>query len=147
MANFVYNHAKHLALTGALDLSTADVRVILVMTNTTADTEDDPTTVAGFTTLDEFDGSGYSSGGVALTGEAVAKDAGNNRSEFDATDATFTAIGAGTRDVQAALAIVWGGSLGASIPLAFIDTGGFPFTANGSNVVIQWNAEGILQGA
>jgi hypothetical protein len=29
--------------------------------------------------------------------------------------------------------------------VAYIDTGGFPFAANGSTVTVQWNLEGIIQ--
>jgi hypothetical protein len=126
-------------------MDTDDIRVLLVMTNTTADTEDDVNTFAGFTTLDEFDGANYTSGGVALTGEAISEDAANNRAEFDANDATFTAIGAGTRQVQAMIVYKFNTTVSDSEPLIFIDTGGFPFSANGGNVTVQWNAEGILQ--
>lgn len=122
-----------------------DVRVLLVMTNTTADTEKDKLTFGGFTTFDEFDGSGYTSGGVALTGEGVAVDNPNNRGEFDANDATFTAVGAGTRQIQAAVVYKFVTSVSLSIPLVFVDTGGFPFAANGGDIVMQWNAEGIIQ--
>lgn len=145
MANFTYTHAKHLLLTGALNLATADMRVCLVMTNTTADTEKDVSTFAGFTTLDEYDGANYTTPGAALTGEAVTQDDANDRSEFDANDATFTALGVGTRQCQGAIVYAFVSNLNASIPIAWIDTGGFPFTGNGSNVTIQWNAEGIVQ--
>ncbi len=145
MANFVYTHAKHLFLTGALNLSSADVRVALVMTNTTADTEKDVSTISAFTTLDEYDGANYTSGGAALAGESVAQDDANDRSEFDATDLTFSALGVGARQCQGAIVYAFVTNFGASIPIAWIDTGGFPFTGNGSNVTIQWNAEGIVQ--
>lgn len=147
MANFVYNEAKNQLLRGGLDFTTADMRVMLVMTNTTADTEDDANTVGGFTTLDEYDGSGYTTGagGVALTGETVIEDAGNNRAYFDANDLTYTALGAGTRQCQAALLIKFITNQASSLPVGFIDTGGFPFAGNGSNVTLQWNAAGILQ--
>lgn len=145
MANFVYNEAKNQLLRGGIDFTSADMRVLLVMTNTTADTEDDANTIGGFTTLDEYDGSGYSAGGSALTGETVVEDAGNNRAYFDANDLTFTALGAGTRQCQAAILYKFITNTASSLPVGFIDTGGFPFTGNGSNVTLQWNANGILQ--
>jgi hypothetical protein len=145
MANFVYNEAKNQLLRAGIDFTSADIRVLLVMTNTTADTEDDVNTIGALTTLDEYDGSGYSAGGAALTGETVVEDAGNNRAYFDASDVTFTALGAGTRQCQGALLYKFVSSVSASLPIGFIDTGGFPFTGNGSNVTLQWNAAGILQ--
>ena len=144
MADFVYNEAKRALASGELDFTSDDIRVLLVMTNTTADTEDDVNTFAGFSTLDEFDGSNYSSGGVALTGEAVNEDAGNNRAEFDANNATFSSIGAGTRQIQACIVYKWITNLNSSLPIAYIDSGGFPISANGGDLTIQWNAEGIL---
>lgn len=125
--------------------ATDDVRVLLLMTNTTADTEEDVTTVAGFTTLDNFDGSGYTTNGHTLDSEVVAADNANNRGEFDAADEALTTIGAGTRSIQAALYIKWTGTLNGSIPLAFVDTGGFPFAANGGDITFQFNAEGLIQ--
>ncbi len=149
MANFVYNEAKRALLAGELDFDTDDIRCLLVMTNTTADTEDDVNTFAGFTTLDEFDGSGYTSLGAALTGEAVGEDAANNRAEFDANDVAFGALGAGTRQVAAAILYKFNTTLNDSEPIAYYDTVSagptFPFTANGGNVTIQWDVEGILQ--
>jgi len=143
MANFVYTHAKYALLAGELDLNAHDIRVLLVMTNSTADTEKDVDTISAFTTLDEMDGSGYAR--QALAAEAVAEDEANDRAEFDATDATFTSVGAGTRQVLGAVVYRFITNDTDNVPIAWIDTGGFPFSANGGNIGIQWNAEGIVQ--
>lgn len=146
MANFVYNEAKRAILAGELDLDAPnDIRAILVMTNTTADTEDDVNTISGFTTLDEADGANY--GRIALTSEAVNEDAANNRAEFDAADITWTALGAGTRPYAGIIIYKHVGADSSNLPICWIDSGGFPFSGNGSNVTVQWNAEGILQQA
>jgi hypothetical protein len=147
MASFVTDNAKEQILLGTWDFSsgTPDIRVALMMTNTTCDIEKDKATNAGYTTLDEFDGSGYSSGGVALTSEAVSEDGANNRAEFDAADVTFSSVGAGTRQIAGALLYAFVTNFNSSVPIAWIDTGGFPVTANGGDILISWNAEGILQ--
>lgn len=119
------------------------IKTMLVMTNTTTDTEDDVNTVSAFATLDEMDGSGYSR--QTIGSQVVTEDAANNRAYFDGSDVTFTSLGAGTRQVQAAMVYKHVGADSSNIPLAFIDTGGFPFSANGGNVTIQWNANGIVQ--
>lgn len=148
MASFVYTHAKALLLEGALDFDTAgdDIRVMLVMTNTTTDTEEDVTTISGFTTLDEYDGANYAR--QALANEVVNEDAANNRGEFDADDDEFSGgsgLGVGTRQAQAMVVYKHVTNDTDSIPIAFIDTGGFPFDGNGGQVTVTWNAEGILQ--
>lgn len=143
MANFIYNEAKKQVATGGIDFASDDIRVLLVMTNTTADTEDDKDTLNDFTTLDEYDGSGY--GRVALANEVVNEDAPNDRAEFDADDATFSSLGVGTRQCQAAIVYKHVGAESVNIPIAYIDTGGFPFDGNGGDITFQWNAEGIMQ--
>jgi predicted outer membrane repeat protein len=147
VANFIYNHAKHELGQGGLIFATHDMRVMFVMTNTTANTEDDVTSISGFTTLDEMDGSGYTR--QALTGEAWAKDATNNRSEFDANDPNFGAVGIGTRQVQAAIVYRHITDDTDSFPVAYFDTvstgATFPFWTNGGTSAIAWNAEGIVQ--
>lgn len=141
--SFSYNHAKHILGLGSLDLSSDDLRVLLVMSNTTADTEDNVTTISGITTLDEYDGTGYAR--QALTGEAYSKDAANNRSEFTAAKTTFPTLGAGTRQCVGALVYKHVTDDTDSIPIAFVDAGGFPFDGTGTDVDITWNAEGLLQ--
>lgn len=145
MANFIYNEAKRAIAEAEIDFGSggSDIRALLVMTNTTADTETNVNTLSGFTTLDEMDGANYAR--IALSGEVVNEDSGNNRAEFDASDITWSNLGAGTRQVQAVIIYKHVGADSSNVPIAFIDTGGFPFSANGGNVTIQWNAEGIIQ--
>jgi hypothetical protein len=143
--SFVYTPAKNDLMTGALGFNTADMRVALVMTNTTADTDQDAATISAFTTLDEFNGSGYTTGGLALSGETVTQQDLNDRSIFTATNLTFSTLGAGTRQIQGAILYRFISAFGTSRPVAWIDTGGFPITANGGDIAIQWNAAGIIQ--
>jgi len=143
MSSFVYQRAKELIATAGLNLSTADLRVALVMTNTTTDTQKAANTFAGFTTLDECDGANYAR--VDLAGVTGVRDDGNLIWYVDATDAVFTNLGAGTRQNQAALLHVHNATPGLEIPVAFFDTGGFPFDGTGANNTIQWAALGILQ--
>ena len=148
MASFWYKGGKLNMAKADLDFDTADLRLIGCMTNTTADTEKDVTTISGgtgFTTIDEYDGSGYSR--VALSGEAVAYDDANDRVEIDASDLApwFAALGAGTRQMQGMVLYRFVTNDADSVPVAWIDTGGFPFSGNGGIVNVTWNAEAILQ--
>lgn len=145
MASFVFTNAKRALMAAEIDLHTGgdDIRALLVMTNTTADTEEDVATISAFTTLDEMDGSGYAR--QALGSEVVAADNTNNRGEFDAGDVTFASVGAGTRQVAAILIYKHVTNDSDSIPLFYIDSGGFPFAAAGGNIQVAWNAEGVAQ--
>lgn len=144
MASFVYNEAKRAFLQGEINLASDDIRLLAVSTNTTADTEDDVNTLSGFTTLDEFDGANYVR--KSLSGETVGEDAANNRAEFDATDVTFPALGAGTRPIDGFILYKFVTNDSSSIPIAYIDPPS-NFNGNGGDVTITWNAEGILQAA
>lgn len=120
-----------------------DIRVLLVMTNTTADTEQDAEFVANITTLDEMDGANYVR--KALAGEVVNEDAPNNRAEFDTGDVTWSALGAGTRSM-AGIVLYQHVTNDADSPLiAYIDTGGFPLAANGGDILASFSIEGVLQ--
>ncbi len=141
--SFAYTRAKAKFLDGSLDLDTQDIRLMLVMTNTTADTEEDTEFISGFTTLDEYDGANYVR--KSLAGEIVNVDLVNNRGEFDATDVTWTALGAGTRSAAGMVLFRFVTNDTDSVPIAYIDSGGFPFAGNGGDVTVQWNVEGILQ--
>lgn len=144
--SFVFNEAKRAFAEGEIDLGADDIRCILVDTTTTFDVDDDIDTLAGVTTAGYYDGANHDvTNGHALSGEVVNEDAGNNRAEFDATDLVFSALGVGSAQAQAILVFKWITNLGLSLPIAYIDTGGFPFDGNGGDVTFQWNAEGILQ--
>jgi hypothetical protein len=77
--------------------------------------------------------------------EAVNEDLANDRAEFDAADVTWTALGAGTRSMAGAVIFKFVTNDADSIPLIYIDSGGFPKAASGGDVTLQFNTEGIMQ--
>lgn len=148
MASFWYTPAKERLAKGDLDFDEAgnDIRVMLCMTNTTADTDQDAGTLSAIGTLDEYDGSGYSR--AALAGQSVVRDDANNRAEITATSPiSFGAtVGAGTRSAAGALVYRQvDGTAANDQPIAWIDTGGFPINGGGGPFQIAINAEGLLQ--
>lgn len=144
MASQVYNEAKRAILAGEIDFDTDDIRVQLLMTNTTADTENDAIVdLADFTTLDEMDGANYAV--KALTTEAVNKDDTNDRAEFDADDVTYTALGNGTRNVQGALIYKHVDGTDANDLVLFWVEFASSQAPGGNDFTITWDAEGILQ--
>lgn len=128
-------------------VSGADVRVILCMTNTNADTlQDGINNLDDITTLDECDASGYAR--VALTGEAASEDTTDNEAVFDANDCSFTGLGGNaTRAIQGALLYKHvDGTAANDIPVCFIDfTADIPATA--TQIDVPWPAEGIINAA
>lgn len=122
--------------------ATGDIRARLLMSNTTADTQNNIATLSAYTTLDSFDGSGAST--IALTTEQVNVDSGNNRLECDADDVAFGALGNGTRQIQGVLLFFFVTNDADSVPLVFVQ---FSSTVNpaGATVTVQWDAQGILQ--
>ena len=121
----------------------ADARILLAMTNTTFDTEQDDEFVGDTTTPDEYDGAAYVR--KSIGSQTVTDDAPNDRGEFDGADIQWVALGAGTRQAAGMVLFIFITNDAASPLVAWIDTGGFPFSGNGGNVDVAWNAEGIVQ--
>lgn len=144
MANFIYNEAKRAIAAGEIDFDLPEnFRVLLVMDLTTANVDDDANFLSNISTLDEYDGAAYIR--MAIQGDALTEDVANDRAEYDANDITFSGIGAGTSTATGMIFYKHVTNDADSIPIAYIDTGGFPFAGNGGDVTIQWNAEGIIQ--
>jgi len=144
MASRIYNEALRAIAAGEIDLNAADIRAKLLMTNTTADTDNDAVVyVADITTLDVCDATGYAD--IDMSGLAVNKDDPNDRAEFDAADLVFSGLGGdSTRDDQGVLLYVYvDGGAGDKV-IAFIDfTADIPKAA--TQVTVPWDLEGIIQ--
>ena len=146
--SFIYTPAKERAAKGDLDFDEAghDIRCLLVMTNTTAHTDQDAGTLSAIGTLDEYDGTGYSR--PALAAQVVVRDDPNNRAEISATSPiSFGAtVGAGTRSAKGMIVYRHvDGTAANDQPIAFIDSGGFPVNGGGGPFRAAINAEGLLQ--
>lgn len=144
--SFWFNHSKGRLATASLNVPTADIRALLCMTNTTADTDRDAQHMSDIGTLDEFNGAGYTA--ATLSGKAVVVDTVNDLARIDAADFTFgSAVAAGTRQIQGVLLKVRvDGTAANDYPLAWIDTGAtFPFAADGSQIDFAVNASGLAR--
>ncbi len=145
MASVIYNSAKKGFADGTLDWDTHTIKAALLMTNTTADTQNDGIVhLSDLTTLDECNSTGYAR--ISLAGKAVNTDDGNDRAELDANDISFASLGGNaSRDIQGVLIYKHvDGTAANDIVIAFID-----FAADiglgASQIDIPWNAEGIIQ--
>lgn len=141
--SFAYTGYKEDLAAGEADWNGQDVRALLVMTNTTADTDQDAQALSGIGTLDEYDGSGYVR--PALASEAVVRDDANNRAEMTSTSPISfgSTVAAGTR--SAAGMVIYrhvDGTAANDIPWFYIDSGGFPVAGGGGAFQAAMNAEG-----
>lgn len=143
--SFIYTPFKGNALGRGtrIDWDTDDIRVLLVMNLTTADTEEDLEFIGSLTTLDEMDGANYVR--KALANEALNLDAGNDRYEADADDVTWTALGNGTSKVTGAVIYKQITNDADSPLIAYINDSPFPFDPEGLDFTLSWNAQGIIQ--
>ncbi len=141
MANFVYTGAAQDLLNGEMDWigATDTIRARMVMTNTTADTEKTVVLMNGFTTLDDFDGTGFTDKTLSTT--TVSQDDANFRVEIHPASATTTwsSLSAGTRSVQGFVFFKFVTNDADSIPIAYVDAAS-TFAPNGGDVVVTWNA-------
>lgn len=139
--SFVYTPA--LAKLNSTTLE-GDVRALLVMTNTTADTDEDAEFIADIGTLDEYDGATYAR--VALASEDLSADGANDRAIMTATSPiTFATLGVGTRQCQAVVLYRHVTNDADSELIAYIDGTGFPFDGNGENVSLNIGANGLIR--
>lgn len=143
MADFWYTGAKAKLAKADIDFDSVDIRAKLCMSNTTADTDQDATNIAGIGTLDEYDGSGYSE--IDFGGLVVNTDNANNRAEIDVNDGSFgSAVAAGARNWVGILYYVRvDGTAANDYPVAWKDL--TPNNGNGGAVNLTINAEGLLQ--
>ena len=132
MANLIYPKAKEAFLQGSINLSSADVRFILVDLA-------DYAYNAAHDFLDDIPVAARVSVTAAGVGSKTFTDG-----TFDATDITFSTV---TGDVsEAIVGYVHTGTEGTSRLLFILDTGvtGLPVTPNGGNINVAWNASGIF---
>lgn len=145
--NFWYTHTIAEIGRGNIDLeaegTAGDLRVLLVMVGTSTGTERDVDVIDDFTTLDEYDGTSYARQALANTSYDI--DDPNFRVELTADPSVWTTLGVGSAQAEAAIIYLHVTDDTDSLPIAYIDEGGFPFDGSGSDITITWNAEGALQ--
>ena len=133
MAVAMYNVGKSGLLDGTIDWLTDDIYVTLMDTGYTFS--------AAHATMEtaNFPAANREGDNVALGSKTVSATA------MDAADTTITSVPSGqTIDAIVVYKHVSGAS-SSDIPICFIDTGtGFDLSTDGNNVVITWNASGII---
>jgi hypothetical protein len=147
----VYNQAAALFAQGAINAAgtftqpeTADKYKVALYTNIAAPFTAADVSLAALTggTYTEVVNSGYTAGGLELTGVTVTQSA--NDATLDANDASWTATGAA---IDAAFAILYRKSKTGDLidrPLLHINFGQTETAAAGTDFKIVWSASGIF---
>lgn len=147
MASVHYPVALTKMAEGDLDLEADTIKAILVMTNTTADTDTGADNVDAITTLDEMDGSGFTWGhgntGRKTLSNITASDDGTTFTFDNTADITWSTLGAGTRSITGVLIAKEGTADDTTaIPICFLEV--TDTAANGGDITIAFHASGIL---
>lgn len=146
----VYNQAKADILSGAINLSTDTLKVILVSNVYVANADHTIVDAGGASDVvdAEINVTGYvrgwgGAGRKALGSKTFTPDMTNDRAALDAGDLTWPSLGAGATIVAAVLVKEGGANDTTSKLIAYLD---FASTAtNGGDFTIQWDATGILR--
>jgi len=143
MVDFIYTPAKQKLAKATLDFDIVDLRAILCMSDTTASSEQDAASLAGITTLDEYDGTGYTR--IDFAGLTVTQNDAEDRSEIYVDAGTFGAtVDAATRAVVGLLYYVRvNGTAANDYPVAWKGLTP-PFNGTGTPMTFTPNAAGIL---
>jgi len=127
VASALYPSFKQLLLSGGINLTSADIRAIIVDSA-------DYTYSASHDFLDDVPGAGRVAVSSALGSKTVTSGV------FDAADVTYSSV---TGDsVEAIVLYHHTGTDATSELIAYID--GITVTPNGGSIQVQWNASGIF---
>lgn len=137
----IYNDFKEQCLKGTHDLVNDTIQITLHTGYTpNIDTHQ---VWADVSSTEYGTGSGYTAGGIALAGKAVAQDDTNDRASFDATSPTWSSLGA-LSPATPSHAIIWNNTpTSPADPLICYVLLGTTAT-NGGNYTIDFHANGIF---
>lgn len=146
MATITSNKFRQLLLQKNIDLvNDSGIKVMLFNSSYTPDKDHDfVSSITGGTTK-ELSGTGYTagfggSGRKALTGRVITRDDATDKVYFDANDATWTGLNAGTIGGAALIKEVTTDT--DSIIICSLDPA--DLVTNGSDVLGQWAADGLV---
>lgn len=136
MADFTYTKA----MAKPIDFQNDDIRVLIVMSNTSAMDDEDAEFIADIGTLDEYNGSSYAR--VALTTQVWSAVTATDHGKFTSDSIVFPTLGVGTR---AGFGLVFYKHIGAdsaNIPIFYKTPSGWPFTGNGQDITVNPHTDG-----
>lgn len=148
MANRFYVPAKTFQFTTGINWSSATLRALLVMANSTADADLRATFLTDFAVFDEMNGAGYTR--QTLASVTLTDDLPTGDIIVDCADVNFGAtISNGTRQIKGIVVFLDGGSDAARRPLIWLDSvangPSFPYTPGGGPVKLVPGTKGLFR--
>lgn len=143
MASVIYKGFYDAFEAGSLT-GTPDIRCLLVMTGTTCDTEEDAVNLADFTTIDEFDGVGYTR--LDCASVTTGYDLTDDEWQLDFADGDFgDPVAPGGDVIQGMVVYLYvDGTAANDIALGYTDSGGFGVNANNGALNLTLPAAGLM---
>jgi hypothetical protein len=114
---------------GPEQLESGTVKVAILMTDTNVEDKINAEHVSDIS-LDEMDGSNYTRKTISVT---AAPNTGDQSYNVDAADVVWASLGVGTRFMAGLLVFYFDTDDAASTPLFWINGGGFPIDADGTD--------------
>jgi hypothetical protein len=151
MATFAYPIGDLNMRNGTIDVDNDTIKMTLLMTNTTADTEQDADDVDDFTTLDECDAGGAFTWGHGGNGRktvtiTATRSAGQTQINIPAGSTTWLSLplGGSGRSIAGALLFSEGSADDTdAYPIAWLEFTS-PVAANGTDFTITWSGGEVV---
>lgn len=138
MASGIYNIFKSEVLKGSIDLENNVIKVALLNNSHVFNPDSTSSLQWSDVSSNEVSGTGYTSGGQALSNQSVVVDNGDDEGVFDADDVVWP-----SSTITASHAVIYDDTTATKYLIASIDFGQSTSSTNG-NFQIQWDAEGII---
>lgn len=132
-----YNKYKESVVAGTVDWDADTIRVMLLDDNYTPNI--DTHEFIDDVSADEIVASGYTAEGEALASKTNVVDTGNDRTDVDAADVTWSSLATAT--IGFAVIHQDTGTPGTSVLICYME---ISTNSNGGDYTLQWNATGIF---
>lgn len=137
----LYNRAKKKILDATINFGSDTIKMALILTAYTPNIDTDEF-FSGINSNEASNGTGYTTGGVALANKATTVDTVDDEGVFDADDVVITLTG--TFVFRFMVIYKDTGSAATSPLIMYHDFGGSGVTAQAGTLTFQWNTEGII---
>lgn len=146
MADRAYTHARGEFARGNIDWVNDNIDALLVMTNTTIDTEDNGIEVlSDFSSLDEMVATNYAR--IDVPTRSVVDDFVAQRAKITCGSLIWNSVaphlGTGVRQVQALLIFQNNGGAALDVPIFYIDSFGGSFNPGGNKQTFTIDVSGL----